>query len=378
MVPMYVKTVINVLKENGFEAYVVGGAVRDILRGEIPSDFDIATSAEPSQVQDLFEKTVPTGLKHGTVTVLMDGQNLEVTTFRSENGYSDKRRPDKVLFGVSVETDVLRRDFTMNALCMDENGKVLDLVGGKSDIENKIIKTVGDPSERFSEDALRILRALRFSSVLGFSVEEKTAKAILENRGLLGNISAERIGKELFLLLCGEYAEDVVCKFFSVFEEILPYIRKDRVKGLSQISPVLEYRLIYLLEDMSVKTLKKLKVKNEIIDKVRLLSETEYFGETENEIRTFACLKNMEDADFVLKYYSEKTGKIQIYDLWQKIKDSVIYAEDLAVRGEDIKKAGFEGKEIGTMKSKLLIAVNSGIVANTKTDLYEYMKKTDR
>ena len=378
MVPKFVETVIKKLKENNFQAYIVGGAVRDILMGEKPADFDITTSASPDDVIRLFERTVPTGIKHGTVTVLSEGKSIEVTTFRSELGYSDNRHPDKVSFGVSVETDVLRRDFTVNALLMGENGEVLDLVGGISDIENKIIRTVGEADKRFSEDALRMLRALRFSSVLGFRIEEETTESINENAGLLKNISAERILKELLLLLCGKDAERVLNDYFSVFEEILDGIKKENISGVSRVPPVFEYRLYYLLGGGAVDALKKLKCKNEIIKRVKLLSENEGVLWTREKIIEFASRGRERDTDFVLKYYSEKTGKIQIYDLWNEIKSEIIYEKDLVLSGEDIKEVGFKGKEIGEIKDNLLLAVNLKMVENTPEALREYIKKTDR
>ena len=167
------ENLIKTLQNSGFEAYAVGGAVRDFLRGVNYSDVDITTSATPDEMLEVFKdfKVYPTGIKHGTVTVAVDGENIEITTFRTEKGYSDNRRPDEVVFVRSLVEDLKRRDFTINAMAYNEEKGVVDLFGGQADLQNKIIKTVGNPDERFNEDALRILRGLRFASVLDFEIE---------------------------------------------------------------------------------------------------------------------------------------------------------------------------------------------------------------
>ena len=187
VLPVEVKNIINTLKNNGFKAYVVGGAVRDSLIGKTVYDYDITSSARPEEIIEVFkgDTIIPTGLKHGTVTVLKGGKGYEITTFRTEKGYSDLRRPDEVEFVSTLSEDLKRRDFTINAIAYNDEEGIIDLYGGLSDIKNKILRTVGDPKERFSEDALRILRALRFSSELGFFVEENTAKSLTELKNLL-------------------------------------------------------------------------------------------------------------------------------------------------------------------------------------------------
>lgn len=189
--------IISTLKFSGFEAYLVGGAVRDFLLEKIPKDFDVATSAEPEQVKLLFGRTIDTGIQHGTVLVLINGNGVEVTTFRTESNYSDNRRPDIVQFVKSLEEDLKRRDFTINAMAMTENLELIDYFDGQRDLKVKLIRAVGEPAERFQEDALRMLRAVRFSGQLDFSIEDQTLSAIQKNASLIQSIAIERIKIEL-------------------------------------------------------------------------------------------------------------------------------------------------------------------------------------
>lgn len=191
------KHIIARLKEAGFEAYMVGGAVRDYLRGAVPHDIDVATSASPEQVKALFERTIDTGIEHGTVMILLDGEGTEVTTFRTESGYSDNRRPDKVEFVNSLHEDLKRRDFTINAMAMTEEMDIIDPFGGRDDLRAGIIRAVGAPKERFSEDALRMLRAIRFSGQLNFHIDPATKQAIIEHAERIQSVAMERIKAEL-------------------------------------------------------------------------------------------------------------------------------------------------------------------------------------
>ncbi|HSJ38539.1 MAG TPA: CCA tRNA nucleotidyltransferase [Planococcus sp. (in: firmicutes)] len=203
------KTAIDVikrLKNAGFEAYFVGGAVRDFLLGKNPHDFDVATSAEPEQVKGLFERTVDTGIQHGTVLVLTGGAGVEVTTFRTESDYSDNRRPDSVEFVKSLDEDLKRRDFTINAMAMTESLEIVDLYGGKKDLKEKIIRAVGEPDQRFQEDALRMLRAVRFSGQLDFSIDTDTLESIRKNAALIRWVAVERIKIELDKIMANQHA----------------------------------------------------------------------------------------------------------------------------------------------------------------------------
>lgn len=225
-IPPYVMGCMSALKTADFEAYLVGGAVRDFLTDGNPLDFDLATDATPDDILNVFSerKTVTSGMKHGTVTVIVNRKAVEITTFRIEGQYTDNRRPDSVAFSRSLEEDVLRRDFTINSLAMDLTGRVLDFTGGIDDIQKRVIRAVGDPEMRFSEDALRILRALRFASTLGFSIEKNTGKALVKCRDLLRNIAMERIWQELSGIVCGKDVRRVMDEYFDVFAVIIPEI----------------------------------------------------------------------------------------------------------------------------------------------------------
>lgn len=226
-IPSDVSAVLNLLTENGHKAYIVGGCLRDSLMGKKPHDWDVATSAEPGETKEAFSafRTVDTGIKHGTVLVISGKTPVEVTSFRIDGEYSDNRRPDSVVFSKSIEEDLARRDFTVNAMAYHPDEGLIDIFGGRDDIENKIIRCVGNAGDRFNEDALRILRALRFSSVLSFDIEEKTAEAVLENERLLNRIAAERIDAELVKLLCGDNVFDVLMKYRSVFGVFMPELK---------------------------------------------------------------------------------------------------------------------------------------------------------
>ena len=221
------ENLIKALENNGFEAYAVGGAVRDFLRGVNYSDVDITTSATPDEMLEVFKdyKVYKTGIKHGTVTVNVGGENIEITTFRTEKGYSDNRRPDQVTFVRNLEEDLKRRDFTVNAMAYNDSTGVIDMFGGQADLKNKIIRTVGNPDERFNEDALRILRGLRFASVLDFEIEENTKKSILKNYRLLSNVAIERVYIELTKLLMGKGVGRILLEFKEVFFHLIPKLK---------------------------------------------------------------------------------------------------------------------------------------------------------
>lgn len=225
-IPIDVNFIINTFYKNNFEAFMVGGCVRDCILNMEPKDYDITTSAKPEDTLSLFEKTVPTGLKHGTVTVIINNTHYEVTTYRTEGQYLDNRRPSSVEFVSDIKEDLSRRDFTINALAYNNISGLIDYFNGISDIENKIIRCVGDEDKRFKEDALRMLRAIRFSCQLNFTIEEKTLNAIINNSKLINNISKERIRDELYKILTSNNASkgiDMLQKS-GLLAEILPEI----------------------------------------------------------------------------------------------------------------------------------------------------------
>jgi len=214
-----VNTAIRLLKDNGFEAFCVGGCVRDMVMGKAPHDYDITTNATPEEMKAVFAeyRVIETGIKHGTLTVIIDGIPLEITTYRIDGEYLDNRHPETVSFSRNLKDDLSRRDFTVNTLCYNEDDGLIDMFGGIDDINNKIIRCVGEPDRRFNEDALRIIRALRFAAVLGFNIEDETAKSILKNKDLLSNIAIERIREEFTKLLCA----DKVCEIFRNYREVI-------------------------------------------------------------------------------------------------------------------------------------------------------------
>ena len=215
MFPSHVEQCLHTLWEAGFQAYPVGGCVRDALLGRHPGDWDVTTSALPEQVTSLFERTVPTGIDHGTVTVVFEDGVIEVTTFRREGGYTDSRHPDSVSFDVGLEEDLARRDFTVNAMAFAPDGTLIDPYHGEEDLKNRILRAVGDANTRFLEDALRILRGIRFSAQLGFVLEDGTVKAMETQANGLRRISAERIVHELEKTLLSENP-DAVGEFFRL------------------------------------------------------------------------------------------------------------------------------------------------------------------
>ena len=208
-IPAPIQRCCDVIRGAGFDAHPVGGCVRDSLLGRIPEDWDVTTSARPEQVQQLFFHTIPTGIKHGTVTVIEDGISIEVTTFRTESSYGDSRHPDTVSFDTDLIGDLSRRDFTVNAMALDENMDVIDPFGGRNDLKHGMIRAVGEPERRFSEDALRILRGVRFAAQLGFKIEEQTAAAMKICAPLVDKVSAERIKTEVEKILLSSHPQRI-------------------------------------------------------------------------------------------------------------------------------------------------------------------------
>src|SRR5271157_4616210 len=216
--------VMHTLENKGFEAFLVGGCVRDRRLHRQSKDFDVTTDATPDQVRAIFAHTIPVGAKFGVVVVVMDGVQVEVATYRADGAYTDGRRPDEVMYSRSAEEDVVRRDFTMNGLLMNSNGEIIDYVGGKADIEDRVIRAIGDANVRFAEDALRMMRAVRFAAQLGFAIEEKTLGAIEGNARLLAVISRERVAAELFKMLAAPEPLKGIVPFIStgLFRFALP------------------------------------------------------------------------------------------------------------------------------------------------------------
>ena len=235
--PAPVREAIAALNRAGHEAYLVGGCVRDALRGQLPHDYDITTSALPAEVAACFagRTIIETGLKHGTLTLHSGGMDLEITTFRTDGVYEDHRHPAAVCFARTLQEDLARRDFTINAMAYHPQTGLVDLFGGRRDLEHGVLRCVGDPAKRFDEDALRILRALRFAAVLDFAIDAETARALSAQKELLHAVSGERIREELVRLLCGRSAASVLSSYLDVLAAVIPELLP--MKGFEQKNP---------------------------------------------------------------------------------------------------------------------------------------------
>ena len=286
-VPKKVQTIIRTLQEHGYDAYAVGGCVRDSLLFRSPADWDITTSAKPLEVKEIFKRTVDTGLQHGTVTVLIEKEGFEVTTYRIDGEYEDSRHPKEVIFTGNLEEDLKRRDFTINAMAYNDAVGLVDVFGGRQDLQDKIVRCVGNPQERFTEDALRILRAVRFSAQLGFSIEEKTKEAAKVLAPTLKNISAERIQTELLKLLVSKNPHylkiawelgitKIVLPEFDVLMETsmgektlkaFAYTSADKAERLAVLFANME-KTPEKSRDLAKKILRRLRFDNDTINKV--------------------------------------------------------------------------------------------------------------
>lgn len=228
------KTVFEHLESSGFECYLVGGCVRDMLMGKTPHDIDITTNATPYETKEVFRNfhTLDIGIKHGTVTVMIEGEPIEITTYRKESAYTDGRHPDSVSFTRNIKDDLSRRDFTVNAIAYNPKSGIVDPFGGRADIKSKTLRCVGTPTERFTEDSLRILRGLRFASVLGFTIDKATKDAMYSCKDLINIVSPERIYTEITKLLCGKSAGEIISNYSEILAVALPEIKE--MKGFEQ------------------------------------------------------------------------------------------------------------------------------------------------
>lgn len=431
-IPGFIQDILKTIEENGFSAYVVGGCVRDSIMGNIPNDWDIAASSLPNETLKIFKdrKTVENGKKYGTVGVVTEHGLVEITTFRSDREYDDCRRPSSVDFVRTIDEDLARRDFTVNAMAYNNKTGIIDPFGGRADIKNKIIRCVNEPKKRFEEDALRIMRALRFSAVLGFEIEPKTASAMSERKALLKNIAAERISDELKKIMAAKSCADVLKKYPEIIFEIIPELSEQHgccfeeysditlwehtVKAVSLVPNDLTLRLTMLLHDvakMSSKIernsteqvdnfveqsavtardiLKRLKfdraTTSSVTDLIKLYSEE--LPPNMNEMRLFAGRVGLNTArDWLKIKRADIISKPHKQDLAYNLanaermlceiaeKNLCCCVGQLMINGNDIKKLGAKGREIGTILNTLLEKVIDGTVQNTKENLLEYAK----
>ena len=298
--------VLEKFNKAGYEAYFVGGCVRDFLLGSKFSDIDITTNALPEEVKTIFRKSIDTGIQHGTVTILVNGESYEVTTFRTEDDYIDHRTPEKVEFVSNLREDLDRRDFTINAMALDSKGKLYDYHNGKKDLTNKIIKTVNNPNERFFEDALRMLRAFRFSSKLGFEIEDSTLVAIKKNAELIKFVSMERIVNEFKKLLAGIGSKrSLELLLDSKLNTYIPFL-KDIVNivNCSKYTFCQSLYILAMINDIFLDTLKTLKLSNK---EIKLIKEYDKIKEdfiNNVPLELILYKYNFEDVVFVAEYFS--------------------------------------------------------------------------
>ena len=434
LLPESVSWIIDTLLEKGYQAYAVGGCVRDCLMGNIPHDWDICTNALPDEVKKIFrgEKIVETGIKHGTVTLIKEHMPFEITTFRSESTYSDNRHPDSVVFEKNVNADLSRRDFTVNAIAYNPYDGFIDLYDGVNDIENRTIKAVGNSDERFKEDALRILRALRFASVLGFTIDEDTSSSVHNNKELLHNIAVERIWTEFCKLLMGKNAVNILRDYVDVISVFMPEIAlmvgfdqhnphhcydvwEHTLHALSYAESDIVVRLAVLFHDcgkpctfttddnsighfyahaqksceMAGQIFSRLKTDN--YTKNTVLTLIKYHNRmiepTEKSVKK--AVRKLGNAEVFEKLLKVKSCDVQaqaepfvqsrlqtlqqILQIYRKSKndDSLIFSvKNLAINGKDIMALGVkQGKEIGHILNILLESVLDGKIENNRDTL---------
>ena len=438
-IPDSVQFIIRTIEEAGFEAYAVGGCVRDSILGRVPDDWDITTSAKPEDVKRLFTHTVDTGIQHGTVTVLIKKEGYEVTTYRIDGEYEDGRHPKEVNFTSLLSEDLRRRDFTINAMAYNDRNGLVDLFGGREDLKNGMIRCVGEPRERFEEDALRIMRAVRFSAQLGYEIENGTKEAIKELAHTLERISVERIRVELVKLLVSDHPEYVLKLyemgltkvFLPEFDTMMdtpqnnPHhlysVGMHTIKSLQYVSKDKILRLTMLLHDigkpvtkstddkginhfhahelegsiMAKKVLKRLRFDNDTIDRVCLLILYHDYGNGVNatpvftrkyinkvQMKNFPLLLEIKKADVMAQSDFHKDEKLAKLELLKQSYEEVIQQEmcislkDLAVTGSDLIAAGMKpGKDLGHTLNDLLEVVLENPDMNDKDSLMELVKR---
>lgn len=388
-IPSNIEKIIERLEDAGYEAYIVGGSLRDMILGREPSDFDVTTSALPEETLSLFSdmRTIPTGLHHGTVTVMSGGEPVEITTFRTDGEYLDSRRPESVSFTRNIEEDLARRDFTVNAIAYNEKRGFIDPFGGGDDVKKGVLRAVGDARTRFSEDALRIMRALRFSAQLGFSIDENTKKALVIKSDGLAKISRERIGVEINKLVTSKNAKEPLEFMFRtgisrhVFGDYIPSVNiLSTVENLCADSVLRFSCILWECEIENARAiLRELRFSNAIRDAIILVlsSRSERIPEDDASLRRF-IIKFGDYAEAAADVREAICGgsslsraaieKIRAAGFCTKISD-------LAVSGNDLVSMGICGKDIGKTLELLFEEVTKNPSKNNKEFLVNYVTK---
>ncbi len=356
--PENVIKIMNIMSKHGYSAYAVGGCVRDSVMGRTPSDWDMTTDASPDKMMEIFARedvrTIPTGLKHGTVTALIGGEAYEITTFRIDGSYTDSRHPDEVAFTQNVEDDLARRDFTVNAMAA-RGEEIIDVFGGIEDINNKIIRAVGDPERRFTEDALRILRAVRFAATLGFEIEENTKKAAAKLASGLKRVSIERKIAELKKILVSSGADKGIDLIFEL--GLCEYIHEDIKRpsfSLLALPTRFETRMAALFfENESVLELSSLKLSRAEAQGIKRLCDKDAFcGEvSDRNARRMIFEYGELAADAAMLHQNPELASL--IGEWAKNSPCVTVAA-LKVSGNDLMSEGIEPRRIGGIMSYLL------------------------
>lgn len=434
--PQHVTYIINTIEEAGFEAFAVGGCVRDSLLHKEPDDWDITTNALPEQIKSLFKRTIDTGIEHGTVTVMIDKEGYEVTTYRIDGEYEDSRHPKEVSFTSNLSEDLKRRDFTINAMAYNDRVGIVDIFEGVKDLEVGIIRAVGNPKERFTEDALRMMRAVRFSAQLGYTIEKDTKQAIKELAPTIANISAERVQVELIKLVTSNhpdrmrilYETGLTAVFMPEFDRIMqteqnhPHhcfsVGEHSIHAMEAVRADKVLRLTMLFHDMgkpetlttdeeginhfhghadfsekmALDILKRLKFDNDTIYKV---SKLVLYHDRKIELRKksvrraihkigedlFPALFEVKRADVYAQSDYMREEKLAELNTLEKLYDEIIRNQDctslktLALNGSDLIANGIKpGKELGAILNEMLELVMEDETKNTRDVLLEYLK----
>lgn len=434
--PGKVKQIITELEAAGYEAYAVGGCVRDSILGKTPDDWDITTSASPMQTKAVFRRTIDTGIAHGTVTVMLDREGFEVTTYRIDGEYEDSRHPKEVTFTASLAEDLKRRDFTINAMAYNDRDGLVDLFGGMDDLEKRTVRCVGNARERFTEDALRMMRAVRFSAQLGFSIDTDTEHAIMELAPNLRNISSERIRTELVKLLMSPHPDEIRKAYdlgitaivlpeldrafetpqnnphhmYTVGEHLMHCLMHTRADRCLRIAALLHdigkpaskttdtdgidhfHGHVEIGEQMAGEILRRLKFDNDTITRVKtyIRHHDDQIDPNPRAVRRsagrigedyFNGVLELKRADCLAQSMYMREEKLDGLDrveaLYQEILDSrqCISLKDLAISGKDLIAAGVpQGRKIGEILSKLLEEVLEEPARNTHENLLERTK----
>ena len=384
-IPSYILDICHRFYESGEDAYIVGGSLRDIMLGRAPSDFDLATSATPQRTSEIFSdmRVIETGIKHGTLTVIAEGAPVEITTFRIDGDYTDSRHPDEVSFTGKIEDDLSRRDFTVNAMAYNDRAGLVDPFSGQVDLDARIIRAVGDPKKRFSEDALRIMRAFRFSAQLGFAIDSDTLKGAIECRSRLENIAKERIFCEFSKLLCSDLPENILTLMAK--EGILTYItngylpKEETLSLIGGMPSEVGARLGFFLSDTTKETaetiLRSLKASNAITvaslcvvrgskrtvatpaDARRLIGEC---GIHAKNAATASALSGLSSPDA---------------PLWVEENRAPCSLSELEISGKDLISLGVCGRDVGRILELLLNRVIEDPAMNERATLLDLAKK---